>query len=177
MAQVLAAGAGGSRAQGTQGGASATTSQAPPSGAARRHPSIRAIRRCAHLAKPSRRRCSTGAGRSVFDSLTVRLHPSRLRRRAAAIAAAGRTSAGCPAQWIEAVRDLRETPEGANLVNRLGVEAIRIEDDELVSMSQVLAAAGGVGGPADRRVKSNCSGCRRWTTATSTTRCSVIWWP
>ncbi|MEN4474928.1 DNA primase [Mycolicibacterium cosmeticum] len=73
-----------------------------------------------------------GLAGPVFDSLTVEsfTHPGYAAVRAA-IAAAGGTSAGLSgAQWIEAVRDLQETPEGANLVNELGVEAIRIEDDE-----------------------------------------------
>ncbi|KAA0083725.1 DNA primase [Mycolicibacterium sp. P9-64] len=68
----------------------------------------------------------------VFDSLAVEgfTHPaySALRR---AIAAAGGTAAGLSgAQWIETVREQTSSPEAANLVNELGVEAIRVEDDE-----------------------------------------------
>src|SRR4051812_4510852 len=68
----------------------------------------------------------------VFDSLAIEgfTHPaySALRR---AIAAAGGTAAGLSgAQWIEAVRDQTSSPEAGNLVNELGVEAIRVEDDE-----------------------------------------------
>jgi DNA primase len=68
----------------------------------------------------------------VFDSLVVEgfTHPaySALRR---AIAAAGGTAAGLSgAQWIEAVREQTSSPEAGNLVNELGVEAIRVEDDE-----------------------------------------------
>lgn len=73
-----------------------------------------------------------GLAGPVFDSLTVEsfTHPGYAAVRAA-IATAGGTAAGLSgAQWIEAVRDLQDSPEGANLVNELGVEAIRIEDDE-----------------------------------------------
>ena len=34
------------------------------------------------------------------------------------------------AQWIEPVREQAASPDAANLVNELGVEAIRVEDDE-----------------------------------------------
>jgi DNA primase len=68
----------------------------------------------------------------VFDSLAVEgfTHPaySALRR---AIAAAGGTASGLSgAQWIEAVREQASSPEASNLINELGVEAIRVEDDE-----------------------------------------------
>ncbi len=48
-----------------------------------------------------------------------------------AIAAAGGTAAGLSGgQWIETVREQTASPEAANLVNELGVEAIRVDDDE-----------------------------------------------
>lgn len=68
----------------------------------------------------------------VFDALTVEsfTHPGYAAVRAA-LDSAGGTSAGVSgAQWIEAVRDRTATPAAASLVNELGVEAIRVEDDE-----------------------------------------------
>jgi len=68
----------------------------------------------------------------VFDALTVEgfTHPAYAALRTA-IAAAGGTAAGLSgAQWIETVREQTSSPEAGNLVNELGVEAIRVEDDE-----------------------------------------------
>jgi DNA primase len=68
----------------------------------------------------------------VFDALTVDsfTHPG-YRALRAAVEAAGGTSAGLSgAQWLEAVRDHTATPAAATLVNELGVEAFRVEDDE-----------------------------------------------
>jgi DNA primase len=68
----------------------------------------------------------------VFDALTVDsfTHPGYAAVRAA-IAAAGGASAGLSgAQWIEAVRNHTAAPAAANLVNELGVEAFRVEDEE-----------------------------------------------
>jgi DNA primase len=68
----------------------------------------------------------------VFDALTVEgfTHPAYAALRKA-IAAAGGTAAGLSgAQWIETVREQTSSPEAGNLVNELGVEAIRVEDDE-----------------------------------------------
>jgi DNA primase len=68
----------------------------------------------------------------VFDALTVEsfTHPGYAAVRAA-IAAAGGTAAGLSgAQWIEIVRAQTGSPAAANLVNELGVEAIRVEDDD-----------------------------------------------
>lgn len=73
-----------------------------------------------------------GLAGPVFDTLTAEsfTHPGYAAVRKA-IADAGGMSAGLSgAQWIETVRDLQDSPEGANLVNELGVEAIRFEDDE-----------------------------------------------
>ncbi len=68
----------------------------------------------------------------VFDALTVEsfTHPGYAAVRGA-LDAAGGTSAGMSgAQWIEAVRDRTASQAAASLVNELGVEAIRVEDDE-----------------------------------------------
>jgi DNA primase len=68
----------------------------------------------------------------VFDALTVEgfTHPAYAAMRTA-IAAAGGTAAGLSgSQWIETVREQTASPEAGNLVNELGVEAIRIDDDE-----------------------------------------------
>ncbi len=68
----------------------------------------------------------------VFDALTVEsfTHPGYAVVRAA-ITGAGGTSAGLSgAQWIEVVREQAGSPAAANLVNELGVEAIRVDDDD-----------------------------------------------
>jgi DNA primase len=68
----------------------------------------------------------------VFDALTVEgfTHPAYAALRTA-IAVAGGTAAGLSgSQWIETVRAQTSSPEAGNLVNELGVEAIRVEDDE-----------------------------------------------
>ena len=68
----------------------------------------------------------------VFDALTVEsfTHPGYAAVRTA-IAAAGGTSAGVSgAQWIETVREQALSPAAASLVNELGVEALRVDDDD-----------------------------------------------
>jgi len=68
----------------------------------------------------------------VFDALTVDsfTHPGYAAVRGA-IEAAGGTAAGLSgAQWIEAVRTQTASPAAATLVNELGVEAFRVEDDD-----------------------------------------------
>jgi DNA primase len=68
----------------------------------------------------------------VFDALTAEsfTHPG-YAGVAAAIASAGGTASGLSgAQWIETVRAALPDPQDAGLVNELGVEAIRVEDDE-----------------------------------------------
>jgi DNA primase len=68
----------------------------------------------------------------VFDSLTVDsfTHPG-YRAVRTAIEAAGGASAGLSAaEWIEVVREQTGSPEAANLVNELSVEAFRVEDDD-----------------------------------------------
>ena len=75
--------------------------------------------------------CPALAG-PVFDALTVEsfTHPGYAAVRAA-ITTAGGTSAGLSgAQWIETVREQAASPAAANLVNELGVEAIRVDDDD-----------------------------------------------
>ena len=70
----------------------------------------------------------------VFDTLAVEsfTHPGYAAVRAA-IAAAGGMSAGLSgAEWIEAVRAQVASPEAAELVNELGVEAVRVDDDDLL---------------------------------------------
>ncbi len=69
----------------------------------------------------------------VFDALTVEsfTHPGYAAVRAA-IDAAGGTSAGVTgAQWIDAVRQQTTSALTAGLVNELGVEAIRADDERL----------------------------------------------
>ena len=68
----------------------------------------------------------------VFDTLTVEsfTHPAYASVRAA-VAGAGGMSAGLSGgEWIEAVRAQAETPEAGGMVSELGVEAIKVEDDE-----------------------------------------------
>jgi DNA primase len=68
----------------------------------------------------------------VFDTLTVEsfTHPAYAAVRAA-VAAAGGMSAGLSGgEWIEAVRAQAQAPEAGGMVSELGVEAIKVEDDE-----------------------------------------------
>jgi DNA primase len=68
----------------------------------------------------------------VFDTLTVEsfTHPGYAAVRAA-VAAAGGMSAGLSGgEWIEAVRAQAASPDSAGLVSELGVEAVKVEDDE-----------------------------------------------
>ncbi|BBZ29338.1 DNA primase [Mycolicibacterium madagascariense] len=68
----------------------------------------------------------------VFDTLTVEsfTHPAYAAVRTAITAAGGMSAGGTGGQWIDAVREHTASPEAANLVNELGVEAFRVEDDE-----------------------------------------------
>lgn len=68
----------------------------------------------------------------VFDALTVDsfTHPGYRAVRGAVEAAGGASAGLSGAQWLEAVRDHTATPAAATLVNELGVEAFRVEDDE-----------------------------------------------
>jgi len=68
----------------------------------------------------------------VFDALTVEsfTHPGYTAVRAA-IDAAGGTGAGITgAQWLDAVRQQASSPVAAGLISELGVEAIRVDDDD-----------------------------------------------
>jgi DNA primase len=68
----------------------------------------------------------------VFDTLTVEsfTHPGYAAVRAA-VAAAGGMSAGLSGgEWIEAVRAQAASPDSAGLVSELGVEAVKVDDDE-----------------------------------------------
>ncbi|MFS0897567.1 DNA primase [Mycolicibacterium litorale] len=68
----------------------------------------------------------------VFDALTVDsfTHPGYRAVRAAIEAAGGAAAGVSGAQWIESVREQTASPQAANLVNELSVEAIRVEDDD-----------------------------------------------
>jgi DNA primase len=75
--------------------------------------------------------CPVLAG-PVFDGLTVETftHPGYSAVRAA-IEAAGGTAAGLTGgQWIEAVRERTTAPATASLISELGVETIKVDDDE-----------------------------------------------
>ncbi|OBI40820.1 DNA primase [Mycobacterium kyorinense] len=68
----------------------------------------------------------------VFDALTVDsfTHPGYAAVRAA-IEAAGGTNAGISGgQWLDAVRQRAPSPAAAGLISELGVEGIRVDDDE-----------------------------------------------
>jgi DNA primase len=68
----------------------------------------------------------------VFDALTAEsfIHPGYVAVRVA-IEAAGGTAAGITGgQWLDAVRQQARSPAAAGLISELGVEAIRVDDDE-----------------------------------------------
>ncbi|MEU0495926.1 DNA primase [Mycobacterium sp. NPDC006124] len=68
----------------------------------------------------------------VFDTLTVEsfTHPAYAAVRAAITSAGGMSAGGSGGQWIDAVREQAASPQVANLINELGVEAFRVEDDD-----------------------------------------------
>ena len=68
----------------------------------------------------------------VFDALPVEsfTHPGYAAVRAAITAAGGASAGQSGAQWIEAVREHAASPAAASLVNELGVESIRVDDDD-----------------------------------------------
>jgi DNA primase len=68
----------------------------------------------------------------VFDALTVEsfTHPGYAAVRAAIEAAGGTAGGVSGAEWIEAVRAQTTAPAAASLVNELGVEAIRVDDED-----------------------------------------------
>lgn len=68
----------------------------------------------------------------VFDSLTVEsfTHPG-YAAVSTAIEAAGGTATGVGgAEWLDAVRQKAPSPAAAGLISELGVESIRVDDDE-----------------------------------------------
>ena len=68
----------------------------------------------------------------VFDALAVEsfTHPGYAAVRIAIEAAGGTSSGLSGAQWMEAVRDRAATPAVASLISELGVETIKVDDDE-----------------------------------------------
>ncbi|MCB1265701.1 MAG: DNA primase [Mycobacterium sp.] len=68
----------------------------------------------------------------VFDSLTAEsfTHPGYVAVRAAIEAAGGTSSGLTGGQWIEQVRDHAATPAVAGLISELGVESIRVDDED-----------------------------------------------
>jgi DNA primase len=75
--------------------------------------------------------CPALAG-PVFDSLAVETftHPGYAAVRAAIEAAGGTSSGGAGGQWMEAVREQAASPATASLISELGVETIKVDDDE-----------------------------------------------
>ncbi|MBJ7341006.1 DNA primase [Mycolicibacterium sp.] len=68
----------------------------------------------------------------VFDTLSVEnfTHPGYAAVRSAIAAAGGMSAGGSGGQWIDAVREQAASAQAANLINELGVEAFKVEDDE-----------------------------------------------
>ena len=68
----------------------------------------------------------------VFDTLTVAsfTHPGYAAVRASLAAAGGMSAGVSGGQWIDAVRERALSPEAANLVNELAVEAFKVIDDD-----------------------------------------------
>ena len=68
----------------------------------------------------------------VFDTLTVEsfTHPGYAAVRASLAAAGGMSAGVSGGQWIDAVRERALSPEAANLVNELAVEAFKVIDDD-----------------------------------------------
>ena len=68
----------------------------------------------------------------VFDSLSAEsfTHPGYVAVRAAIETAGGTSSGMTGAQWIEQVRDHAATPAVAGLISELGVETIKVDDEE-----------------------------------------------
>ena len=68
----------------------------------------------------------------VFDALTVEsfTHPGYAAVRTAIDAAGGTGTGVGGGEWLDAVRQKALSPAAAGLVNELGVEAIRVDDDD-----------------------------------------------
>jgi DNA primase len=68
----------------------------------------------------------------VFDTLTVEsfTHPGYAAVRGSITAAGGMSAGGSGGQWIDAVREQASSPDAANLINELAVEAFKVDDDD-----------------------------------------------
>jgi DNA primase len=68
----------------------------------------------------------------VFDTLTVEsfTHPGYAAVCTAILAAGGTATGIGGAEWLDAVRQKAPSPAAGGLINELGVEAIRVNDDE-----------------------------------------------
>jgi DNA primase len=68
----------------------------------------------------------------VFDTLTAEsfTHPGYASVRGSITSAGGMSAGGSGGQWIDAVREQTASPEAANLVNELAVEAFKVDDDD-----------------------------------------------
>lgn len=68
----------------------------------------------------------------IFDTLTVEsfTHPGYAAVRMAIEAAGGTSSGAAGALWIDMVREKAGSPAAQGLITELGVEAIRVEDEE-----------------------------------------------
>jgi DNA primase len=79
----------------------------------------------------------------VFDALTAEsfTHPGYSAVRAAIDAAGGTGTGVGGGEWLDAVRQKALSPAAAGLINELGVEGIRVEDDEQLTryIASVLA--------------------------------------
>jgi DNA primase len=70
----------------------------------------------------------------VFAALTVKsfTHPGYAAVRAALSAAGGTAAVVAGVQWIEVVRQHAASPAAASMVSELGVEGIRVDDEEVL---------------------------------------------
>ncbi len=68
----------------------------------------------------------------VFDALTAEsfTHPGYVAVRVAIEAAGGTASGLAGAQWLDAVRERAASPAAESLVSELGVESIKVDDEE-----------------------------------------------
>ncbi len=68
----------------------------------------------------------------VFDTLTIEsfTHPGYAAVRGSITAAGGMSAGGSGGQWIDAVREQASSPNAANLINELAVEAFKVDDDD-----------------------------------------------
>jgi DNA primase len=68
----------------------------------------------------------------VFDTLTVEsfTHPGYASVRGSIASAGGMSAGGSGGQWIDAVREQATSPDAANLVSELAVEAFKVDDDD-----------------------------------------------